>query len=190
MLTYARIVMIPLCLWFLDRGDLKSCYFAALTFTIAAITDLLDGYLARLLGVESVLGKLLDPLADKLIVMACLVWLVPMGRFPGWAVVLVLGREFSITALRSVAASEGIVIAAGQDGKIKTALQMIGLIALLLGGDYPFRYLGVDLGLVNLTRVGQAVMYISIAFSLVSAAQYTRLFARAVDSKIKAQTDA
>ncbi len=105
-------------------------------FTFAAITDLLDGYLARKLGVVSVLGKFLDPLADKLIVMAALVWMVPMGRIPAWVVVLLLGREISVTGLRSVAASEGVVISAGNEGKTKTALQMIGIIALLLG--YPF----------------------------------------------------
>ena len=117
MLTFARIVMIPLCLWFLDQDTPRAGFWSAIVFTLAAITDLLDGYLARKLGVVSVLGKLIDPLADKLIVMATLVWLVPMDRMPAWAVIALLAREFSVTALRSVAASSGVIISAGQEGK-------------------------------------------------------------------------
>ena len=86
LLTFGRILMIPLCLWFLDQNTPLSGVWAAIIFTLAAITDLLDGYLARKLNVVSVLGKLIDPLADKLIVMATLVWMVPMGRRPAWAV--------------------------------------------------------------------------------------------------------
>ncbi len=183
LLTFARIVMIPVCLWFLDQNTLRGCYFAGLTFTIAAFTDLLDGYLARKLNVVSVLGKLLDPLADKLIVMASLIWMVPMGRMPTWAVIILIGREISITGLRSVAASEGVVISAGQEGKTKTALQMIGIIALLLGYKYPLSYAGIDLGEVDLQRVGRALVYLSMIFSVASAAQYIGLFSAAVDAK-------
>ena len=131
----------------------------ALVFTLAAITDMLDGYLARKLGVVSVLGKFLDPLADKLIVMAALVWMVPMGRIPAWVVVVLLGREISVTGLRSVAASEGVVICAGKEGKTKTALQMIGIIALLLGYPYHLSYAGLDLGVVDLVHVGARSCY-------------------------------
>ena len=179
LLTFGRIVMIPVCLYFLDKGDRVSCYWAALIFTLAAFTDLLDGWLARRMNIESVLGKLLDPLADKLIVMATLVWMVPMGRIPAWTTVLLLGREFSITGLRSIAASEGLVISAGQDSKTKTALQMIGIIALLLGHPYPLSYLGVDLGLVDVSAVGRALIYVSLVFSLASAAQYVGLLSDA-----------
>jgi CDP-diacylglycerol--glycerol-3-phosphate 3-phosphatidyltransferase len=183
LLTMGRIVMIPLFLWLLDRETPRACFWAALVFTLAAITDLLDGYLARRMGIVSVLGKFLDPLADKLIVMASLVWMVPMGRIPAWAVVLLLARELSITGLRSIAASEGVVIAAGQDGKTKTALQMIGIIALVLGYPYRLTYLGVDLGVVDLVHVGRALVYLSLVFSLASAAQYIRLFGAAVEAK-------
>jgi CDP-diacylglycerol--glycerol-3-phosphate 3-phosphatidyltransferase len=183
LLTMARIVMIPLCLWFLDQGTRRACYWAALVFTLAAITDVLDGYLARKLGVVSVLGKFMDPLADKLIVMATLVWMVPMGRIPAWVTIVLLAREISVTGLRSVAASEGVVIAAGQEGKTKTALQMIGIIALLLGYPYPLSYVGIDLGMVDLTKVGRIFVYLSLAFSIASAAQYLRLFGAAVEAK-------
>jgi CDP-diacylglycerol---glycerol-3-phosphate 3-phosphatidyltransferase len=182
-LTMGRIVMIPLCLWFLDQNTPRSCFWSAIVFTAAAITDVLDGYLARKLNVVSVLGKLMDPLADKLIVMACLVWMVPMGRMPAWAVIVLLAREISVTALRSVAASEGVIISAGQEGKTKTALQMIGIIALLAGYPYHMSYAGIDLGIVDLAKVGRVLVYISVVFSLASAAQYVGLFSDTVDKK-------
>lgn len=185
LLTMARIVMIPACLWYLDKGTPKDGYWSAIIFTLAALTDLIDGWLARRLGIVSVLGKLLDPLADKLIVMATLVWMVPMGRVPAWCVILLLGREISITGLRSVAASEGVVISAGEEGKVKTALQMIGIIALLLGYQYHLEYLGLDLGLIDMGRIGRSLVYISLFFSLVSAVSYVSLFAEAVEAKEK-----
>jgi CDP-diacylglycerol--glycerol-3-phosphate 3-phosphatidyltransferase len=182
-LTMGRIVMIPLCLWFLDQDTPKAGFWAAMIFTGAAITDVLDGYLARKLNVVSVLGKLIDPLADKLIVMACLVWMVKMGRIPAWAVIVLLAREFSVTALRSVAASEGVIISAGQEGKTKTALQMLGIIVLLSGYPYRLSYLGIDLGIVDLAAVGRALVYLSLIFSVASAAQYVSLFSDAVEAK-------
>jgi CDP-diacylglycerol---glycerol-3-phosphate 3-phosphatidyltransferase len=182
-LTFGRILMIPLCLWFLDRDTPKDGFWASIVFTLAAFTDVLDGYLARKLNVVSVLGKLLDPLADKLIVMATLVWMVPMGRMPAWAVIILLARELSVTALRGVAASEGVIISAGQEGKTKTALQMIGIIALLAGYPYHLAYLGIDLGIVDLVKVGRVLVYLSLVFSLASAAQYVSLFAAAVEAK-------
>ncbi|HTJ81477.1 MAG TPA: CDP-alcohol phosphatidyltransferase family protein, partial [Polyangiaceae bacterium] len=119
LLTFGRIVMIPVVLVLLDLGTPKASVWAALVYGLAAITDALDGWLARRQGLVSVLGKFLDPLADKLIVAATLVWLIPMGRIEPWAVALLLIREITITALRSIASSEGIVIAAGDGGKAK-----------------------------------------------------------------------
>lgn len=184
LLTFARILMIPVCLVLLDRDSPRSGFWSGLVFTLAALTDFFDGYLARKLGVVSVLGKLIDPLADKLIVMATLVWMVPMGRIPEWTVIVLLAREFSVTALRSVAASEGVIISAGHEGKTKTALQMIGIIALLVGYPYHFSYLGIDLGIVDCMRVGRVLIYLSLVFSLASAAQYVGLFAEAVQAKV------
>jgi CDP-diacylglycerol--glycerol-3-phosphate 3-phosphatidyltransferase len=183
LLTMGRVVMIPVFIYFLDRQTPVDCFWAAIIFTLAALTDALDGYLARKLNVVSVLGKLLDPLADKLIVMASLVWMVPMGRIPAWIVVLLLAREISVTGLRSVAASEGVVISAGQEGKTKTALQMIGTICLVLGYPYHLSYLGLDLGVVDLIHVGRMLIYLSLVFSVASAAQYIGLLSAAVDAK-------
>jgi CDP-diacylglycerol--glycerol-3-phosphate 3-phosphatidyltransferase len=190
LLTMGRIVAIPFFVWLLDTPTPVRGFWACMVYTAAAITDVLDGYLARKLGVVSVLGKFLDPLADKLIVMAALVWLVPMGRIPAWVVVLLLARELSVTGLRSVAASEGVVISAGQEGKTKTALQMIGIVALVLGYPFHLSYLGIDLGVVDLARVGCMLVVLSLLFSFASAAQYVRLFAEAVEAKERKRRDA
>ncbi|MGD0677616.1 MAG: CDP-diacylglycerol--glycerol-3-phosphate 3-phosphatidyltransferase [Polyangiaceae bacterium] len=188
LLTLARIVAIPFFVWLLDTPTPVRGFWACIVFTAAALTDVLDGYLARKLGVVSVLGKFLDPLADKLIVMAALVWMVPMGRIAAWVVVLLLAREISVTGLRSVAASEGVIISAGQEGKTKTALQMIGIVALLLGYPYHLSYLGVDLGIVDMIHVGRMLIYLSLLFSFASAAQYLRLFGAAVDAEGRKRT--
>lgn len=182
LLTIARVVMIPVVLVLLGRGGPRDGFWAAIVYALAAITDFFDGWLARRQGLVSVLGKFLDPLADKLIVAATLVWLVPMGRIPAWAVVLLLSRELTITALRSIASSEGLVIAAGAGGKVKTALQMVGIICLIVGYPYHLRFI-VDLGVVDLIHVGRALIYISLVFSLTSAAQYMGLFVDAIDAK-------
>jgi CDP-diacylglycerol--glycerol-3-phosphate 3-phosphatidyltransferase len=182
-LTMARVVAIPLILWLIERGTPKDCVIAALVYSAAAITDLLDGYLARRMNVVSVLGKFLDPLADKLLVMASLVWMVPMGRIPEWAVVLLIGREISITALRSIASSEGVVIAAGEGGKSKTALQMVGILCLVIGFPYHLSLGFLDLGIVDLVHVGRWLIYVSLVFSVTSAVEYVGLFAQAVEAK-------
>lgn len=180
LLTFGRILIIPLVLYLIDQGTPSDCLYAALVYSAAAITDLLDGMLARKMGIVSVLGKFLDPLADKLLVMATLVYLVPMGRIPEWAVILLVGREISITGLRSIASSEGIVIGAGGGGKSKTALQMVGILCLILGYPYHLSLGFYDLGVVDLVVVGRALVYISLVFSVVSAVEYVRLFARSL----------
>ncbi len=178
-LTMGRIAIIPVVLWLLDRGAPSDCLVAAIVYALAALTDLIDGYLARRMNIVSVLGKFLDPLADKLLVMASLIWMVPMGRISEWVVVLLLAREISVMGLRSIASSEGLVIAAGRGGKSKTALQMIGILCLILG--YPYRLsLGfIDLGFVDLVLVGRWLVYISLVFSITSAFGYVGLFAAA-----------
>jgi CDP-diacylglycerol---glycerol-3-phosphate 3-phosphatidyltransferase len=182
-LTMGRVAVIPLVLWLIDRGTPKDCALAAIVYSAAAITDLLDGYLARRMNVVSVLGKFLDPLADKLLVMASLIWMVPMGRIPQWAVVLLLAREISVTGLRGIASSEGVVIAAGGGGKRKTALQMIGIMCLIIGYPYHLTLGPLDLGMVDLVQVGRWLVYISLVFSITSALEYVTLFAEAVEAK-------
>ncbi len=187
LLTMGRIAIIPLVLWLLQRGSPNDCVVAALVYSGACLTDLLDGYLARRMNIVSVLGKFLDPLADKLLVMASLVWMVPLGRISEWAVVLLLGREISITALRSIASSGGLVISAGGGGKTKTALQMAGILCLIIGYPYHLSLGFIDLGWVDLVNVGRVLVYASLVFSLVSAFQYLSLFAEAVEAKDQEQ---
>ena len=183
LLTFLRVLMIPAVLLLLNRGAPRDCYWAAWVYALAAITDLLDGWLARRSGLVTVIGKFLDPLADKLIVVATLVWMVPMGRISAWAVVLLISREITVTALRSIAGAEGLVIAAGEGGKAKTALQMIGIICLLLGYPYHLSLGILDFGLVDLVHVGRLLIYCSLFFSITSAARYMGLFADAIDAK-------
>jgi CDP-diacylglycerol--glycerol-3-phosphate 3-phosphatidyltransferase len=183
LLTMGRMAVIPLVILLIDRGSPKDCWWAALVYSAAALTDLIDGWLARRMHVVSVLGKFLDPLADKLLVMAVLIYMIPMGRISTWAVALLLAREISVTGLRSIASSEGVVIAAGDDGKTKTALQMVGILCLILGYPYHLTLGPLDLGMVDLVYVGRALVYVSLVFSIMSALSYTRLFAEAVEAK-------
>ena len=132
MLTMGRIALIPPVMILMLEGTPLAAFWAAILFSAAAITDYLDGYLARKMGLVSLLVKLLDPLADKLIVMATLIIAAQMGTIPGWFVVLLLARELGITGLRSIAGQEGLVIEVVQSGKFKTALQLCGLIGIIL----------------------------------------------------------
>ncbi|MEZ4443262.1 MAG: CDP-diacylglycerol--glycerol-3-phosphate 3-phosphatidyltransferase [Polyangiaceae bacterium] len=183
LLTFLRILMIPAVLVFLEWGTPRDCYWAAVIYSLAAITDVVDGWLARRQGLVSVLGKFLDPLADKLIVAAVLVWLVSMGRIPTWTVVVLLSREITITALRGVASSEGLIIAAGSGGKLKTAFQMVGIICLIVGYPYRYHLWFYDFGVVDFAHVGRLMVYLSIVFSITSAASYMSLFAEAIEAK-------
>jgi CDP-diacylglycerol--glycerol-3-phosphate 3-phosphatidyltransferase len=119
-------------------------YSSAAIFVLASATDALDGHIARKYNLITNFGKIMDPLADKLLVVSALVCLVELGDVAGWMVIVILAREFTITGLRSVAAAQGNVIAAGWSGKLKTTLQMIAITALLLKNwpfsliDFPF----------------------------------------------------
>jgi CDP-diacylglycerol---glycerol-3-phosphate 3-phosphatidyltransferase len=122
-----------------------------------------------------VVGKFMDPLADKLIAMAALVMMVRLGRITAWVVIVLLAREFIVTGLRTIAASEGMVIAAGQEGKWKTSLQLVGIISLCVHYVHP-----LDMGFrvipVNFNLVGRVLVYLSTAFSVWSMVVYFRAF--------------
>jgi CDP-diacylglycerol--glycerol-3-phosphate 3-phosphatidyltransferase len=185
LLTFLRIALIPLVLFLLADGTPRANFWSAMVYIVSAITDALDGWLARRQGLISVLGKFLDPLADKLLVMATLVWLVYMGRLPTMgvaAVALMIGRELSVTALRTIAMSEGVVIAARRGGKDKTALQMVAILLLILHHTYV-----IDFGFVqisaDLNQVGLTLLYVSLVLALTSGGEYMKLFVDAVDAK-------
>jgi CDP-diacylglycerol---glycerol-3-phosphate 3-phosphatidyltransferase len=177
MITVGRMFMIPIFVWLTYDADPLSSMFAALLFAVASILDVVDGYLARKWNLVTVVGKLLDPLADKLMVLAALVMLVRLGRVAAWMVILVLAREFIVTALRSIAATEGMVIEAGQEGKWKTSTQLIAIIALCLHYVHPLNLIWVTYP-VDYNRVGVVLLYVSMGLSLWSAGVYFRNFLR------------
>ena len=135
-ITLARIFLIPVFMIFFSIDSLWSNLAALAVFMVAAATDGIDGYVARKYNQVSDLGKFLDPLADKLLVTAALVGLVGMGKISAWMVVVILAREFMVTSLRTIAANNGRVIAASLWGKVKTVIQIIAVIVLIIS-DYP-----------------------------------------------------
>ena len=159
-LTMLRIIAIPV---FIVVLMLEFRYAATIIFILAAATDALDGHIARKHNLVSNFGKLMDPLADKLLVMAALVCLVELGDVAAWMVVLILAREFAVTGLRQVAVEQGIVIAAAHTGKIKTITQMIA-IPLLLLDNWPFAYIGIPMDTIFL--------WIAVIMTVVSGTEY------------------
>ena len=133
-ITLLRVVLIPA---FMVLYGLGLHWWALGVFIAASLTDTVDGYVARHYGQSSDLGKFLDPLADKLLVLAAMLMLLERGRFPAWAVMIVLTREFAVSGLRMVASGKGSVIAAGWSGKVKTLVTMIGL-GFMIGLSDPF----------------------------------------------------
>ena len=135
-ITLVRVALIPFFMVFLllhIHGGADWLRWAALaTFVVASVSDFLDGYIARHCNQVSDFGKFLDPLADKLLTIAVMTVFCEWGRFPAWALMIVLTREFAVTGLRLVAVGKGTVIAAGWSGKVKTASTMIGLCAVLV----------------------------------------------------------
>lgn len=132
-------------------------------FVLAALTDIADGWLARRWNLVTPLGQLLDPLADKLLISAPLIMLVPLARVPAWMVVVIVGRELAVTGLRGIASAEGLVIPASTGGKYKTVFQSAA-IALLLA-HYP--WMGV-----SLHRLGMVLLWTALAYTLVSGVEY------------------
>jgi len=169
-ITVSRILLIPVfvvCFW--DPTPERSLV-AAAVFGLAALTDAIDGYMARRLGHITQLGKILDPIADKLLVLTALVLLVDFGRVAAWIAILLASREFIITGLRVVAAREHIDLTPETTGKIKMAAQVVAVLFLILDESVSASW--------HFHNVGTSVLLISLALSLISAAQYIQQFAR------------
>ncbi|MFO7577397.1 MAG: CDP-diacylglycerol--glycerol-3-phosphate 3-phosphatidyltransferase [Pelovirga sp.] len=178
-LTLSRIAAVPVVILLLMFESKQTCLWAAVIFTLASMTDWLDGYLARKWGVVTVLGKFLDPLADKLIVMAALIMLIPLDRVPAWAVFIILAREIIVTGIRSIASSEGIVIDASPLGKYKTIFQMIAIVVLLLHYRYYWFFgLQHDFLYPSMHEVGMVIFYISLVLTIWSGVDYFAKFFR------------
>jgi len=166
-LTILRIILIPVFVIILLTKIPYGNYFAALIFTIAALTDSLDGYLARKRKEITKLGIILDPLADKLLITAALISLVELRMIPSWIVILILGREFAVSGLRMVKAEEGVVIPASILGKIKTISQIVAVILIILQKSYE-SYIHAPLG--------EWSLYVALAITILSGIEYFRKF--------------
>jgi len=183
LLTFGRIALIPVVLYLISLGTPESAFWAVQVYGVTAVTDYLDGWLARRQGLVSVLGKFLDPLADKLLVMALLVFFVHLGTVATWVVILMLGRELTVTSLRVIAMNEGVEIAAGRGGKDKTAIQMVALMFLIVHHPYELHLgFGMDIW-VNFNVIGTYLLYISLVLAFTSGGEYLKLFVEAVEKK-------
>jgi CDP-diacylglycerol--glycerol-3-phosphate 3-phosphatidyltransferase len=176
-LTVLRMLAVPAVVYFLTwrtfTGDIASC----IVFSLAAITDWFDGYLARAYQSVTIFGKLMDPLADKFLVVSTLIMLQSLGRIHPFLVMVLICREMGITSLRALASAEGVIIASGSGGKWKAALQMVAI---------PFLIVNIRLfGFLPCDLVGTVLMYISVALSLTSASTYVIDFFRGLKEKLK-----
>ncbi|MCR5134217.1 MAG: CDP-diacylglycerol--glycerol-3-phosphate 3-phosphatidyltransferase [Clostridiales bacterium] len=159
-LTMARILAVPV---FIVLYLLGHNVIATIVFVLASLTDMLDGQIARKRGLVTNFGKIMDPLADKILVYSAFICLVQVGIVPGWMLVIILFREFIVSGLRTVAAADGTVIAAGKTGKLKTVLQMIA-VPLLLLNNWPFSYIGIP--------GDQIFLWASLVMTIVSGVEY------------------
>ncbi|MCO5142029.1 MAG: CDP-diacylglycerol--glycerol-3-phosphate 3-phosphatidyltransferase [Oligoflexia bacterium] len=178
-LTVLRMLAVPVVVYFLTwktfQGDIVAC----VVFCLAAITDWFDGYLARAYKAITIFGKLMDPLADKFLVVVTLIMLQELERIHPFLVMVLICREMGITSLRALASAEGVIIAAGAGGKWKAALQMVAI---------PFLILDKTLwGFLPSAQVGTILMYISVALSLSSALSYAWNFFRELKAKFRAK---
>ncbi len=169
-LTITRVLLIPFFIGFFYQSTQQSSLIAAGIFSIASITDVLDGYFARLRSEVTQFGKFLDPVADKLLILSALILLVGDQRVPAWIAIIIIGREFAVTGFRAIASSEGVVIAAENLGKYKTVLQIFAIILLI-----------IDFASGIYHQVGMLLLLASMILALYSAIQYFVKFGRSVN---------
>lgn len=153
-----RIILIPIFMVVLYWGFPGANYVALAIFVIASLTDWLDGKIARSRNLVTDFGKFADPLADKMLVTAAMLWFVETGRMPAWALLIVICREFAVSGLRMIASDKGKVIAAGWSGKVKTASTMVCIILMFLIPGVALLD-GVCVGLITLTTLYSGVEY-------------------------------
>ncbi|MBO5752992.1 MAG: CDP-diacylglycerol--glycerol-3-phosphate 3-phosphatidyltransferase [Proteobacteria bacterium] len=185
-ITMLRIIFIPFVVVFLALKTPLFCILAVACFSIAAISDFFDGYLARKLNLVSVTGKFLDPLADKLMVMAATVQLAAMGWLDAWIPIVLLARELAVQGMRQMAVAEGLVIAAGTGGKLKTALQLVGLVGLLAHYTYPIHIFGYETTM-NFHKAGLVLLVLSVFISIISMFQYFWGFMKSLEKRENTQ---
>lgn len=165
-LTILRVVMIPAFMLVLYMGIPGANYIALAIFAAASATDWLDGYIARRYHQVTDFGKFMDPLADKCLVTAAMLWFVEVGQMPAWALLIVIVREFAVSGLRMNAATTGRVIAAGWSGKVKTASTMVCIILMLL--PIPAIVNTLCVAIIVLTTIYSGVEYIMKNIDVIS----------------------
>lgn len=171
-LTVLRILMVPFFVFFMltDVGGAANKWIALALFCVASLTDLLDGKIARKYNLVTDFGKFMDPLADKILVTAALIYFIPLGLAPAWIVILILAREFLVTSLRLIASGKGIVIAADKWGKYKTATTMVWICYALLMTNFIDT---MSIGMQSVcTGIHIALMILSLALTLLSGFNY------------------
>ena len=189
-ITMSRIVMIPLLLWILSphfpwQAGAEQELLASILFVLASMTDGVDGYLARRRGQITTMGMLLDPLADKIMVTAALIALVAYNPqvVKVWIAVVIIGREFLISGLRSIAASEGFTIQASDLGKLKTVIQIVSVVAAILAHHWYQWVIGVVVIPVKWTAI--TAIYFTVVVSTISAIDYFVGFWKRIDRAAK-----
>jgi len=168
-LTAFRMLCIPLVVIFLSYPGRLSSFLAALFMGMAFITDILDGYYARKYESVTALGKLLDPLADKILVLISMIMLIPLNRIPILIVIVIIARELAVTGLRSIAVSKGIIIQASRLGKYKTIFQAVAVLGLALHYDYFT---------VDFHIVGMSFLWVALVLTIWSGWEYFHKFSR------------
>jgi len=170
-LTIIRVLAIPVILVFLFYHGRIYQLVTGLFFLLVASTDTVDGYLARRRKMVTTLGKFLDPLADKLLIVTALIALIPARGIPAWMVIVIVGREIAVTGLRGIAVSQGMVIAASELGKYKTVFEAAAITFLIVNG----RYIGIDFH-----AVGMVFLWVALVMAVASGVDYFRKFLKAV----------
>ncbi len=165
LLTLSRLLLIPVFVMVFSDPTPNRSLLAAAVFLVAALTDLLDGYLARRRSQVTKLGKLLDPIADKLLVLSGLILLVQYERLAAWIAIVIIAREVTVTGIRALAATDGIIISAETAGKYKMVAQVIAILLLILPDHALVAHISLHL-------LGTAILYVALALGLYSGAQY------------------
>jgi CDP-diacylglycerol--glycerol-3-phosphate 3-phosphatidyltransferase len=166
-ITILRILVIPLILVLLFYMGRGYQLLTALLFLGAAVTDTIDGYIARRRSMVTTLGKFLDPLADKLLIVTALIALIPAREISVWMVIVIVGREIAITGLRGIAVSQGMVISASTLGKYKTVFEVASIFFLILNGSIFF---------MNFRPIGVVLLWVALGIAVISGVDYFKKF--------------
>ncbi|MDY0133065.1 MAG: CDP-diacylglycerol--glycerol-3-phosphate 3-phosphatidyltransferase [Desulforegulaceae bacterium] len=161
--TLYRVIAVPVLIILMLGNSFWNCFFATLVFILASITDYLDGFLARKMGLVSNFGKMMDPLADKILVSSAFIMLVAKGWVPGWVVCIIIGRELAVTGLRNLMTENNDDVSASVIAKWKTGFQIAALIPLI----YHYKFIGIDMA-----YIGNLLIWVALVLTIISGFDY------------------